>query len=760
MTWIKSQLLAPDGTPIEGCCVTATLVPPPGWLDDATGRVTSRAMTHSDINGLWRLNLLPTTRMEAPTAYRVVESCTDAVWYIDVPESTDEDEELWLRELLVTPPGSQPPPGTPVARRLADLTDVDRESLASALPGDRLILLPSGKWGAEHSAQLTVRWSPVVDDLSSITVEVLGFSASGVRIQWGDGATTDTTSTDPIPHTYAEPGVYTVTVTDRRYPALSTTDVITVKDRLHQVRVYIDGDDDWRALVWIDEPDDGTDYIIDWGDGSVQRAIGQRRVPPRPRVSHQYTDADRWLVSVLDSSTKRAVDISINTGEVGVLFTYDPNLRPRAWCRWLKTGAEWVIDRPGMPEPLRGIVPASGIVTSDSEQDFVPGRYAFTLHEIVNGLERRQAYREFSIPTVWDWRLQVETQWSTNDDKTTQRVSVTPRGARVTCVVDWGDGSSTDTVQPADTVFHDYALPAPVEGWLLQVTETGIDDARTFHRLLASPRMVGQPVLNARGRRAVDVQVAGVDDPGSMDWYQVSWGDGTSGDGTESVDNIGAVGRWYPASHTYGRDGTYTITVDAPGMTEPVQRTVDVVTYPSPVLLVSEARRADGAVLDPQRRTIRVSVDNTASKGPCTVDFGDGSVPRVCSEVDDFTFAYSREGTFVLVCHSNADPTAKDRAQVTVPFGAASTLRYEMERGVNEWTLLVRITEFDPEKQVVVDWGHQGAESVVPPSGEVSHQYPPFEGMYGVSVRYSDSSESHDEDIVVPIESTTLEDVR
>lgn len=752
MTWIKSQLFAPDGTPIEGCCVTATLVPPPGWLNDATGRVTSRAVTHSDSNGLWRLNLVPITHFEESCAYRVVETCTDAVWHIHVPENIDEDEELWLRDLLVPNPTPQQSSCLNTVQRLADLVDVDRQSLAAAVPGDRLVLLPSGKWGAEHSAALTLHWQPVNDNLAAVTATVLGFSTAGVRLDWGDGTTTDTTSTDPVGHTYTDPGVYTITATDLRYPALTASDTVTIKDRLHQVQVFIDGDDDWTALVWLNEPEDDTDYLIDWGDDTVDRVRGQQRVPPRPRVAHQYSAAARWVITVTDTDTKRVVTCPINTGEIGVMFTYDPNLRPRSWCRWLKTGAEWVIDRPGLPDPLTGTVPASGIVTTDSDHDFTPGVYAFTLHENVDGIQRRRAYREFNIPTVWDWRLQVEMTWATSPDKTSQTVTITPHGARTTCLIDWGDDSDPGEVEPTATVSHTYSLPTPAEGRLLRITETGVDDARVFQRLLAAPRLVGQPVLNARGRRTVDLHVAGVDSPANADWYQVRWGDGTDGDGADPVDQVGAVGRWYPASHTYARDGDYTITVDAPGMVEPEIRTVTVATYPSPKFLVSEARTVDGAVLDPERRTIRVLVDNTESGGPCTIDFGDGSVPRVCAETDDFTFRYPRDGSYVLVCHSNTDPTAKDRAEVTVPFGTPSSLRYELGRGADEWTVLVRITAFDPAKQVVVDWGHQGLETVVGPSGEASHQYPPFEAAYGITVRYSDSSEAHDETVDLPIE--------
>lgn len=752
MTWVKSRLVGPTGSPIEGACVKAALVQRPTWLENSTSQVASRAMTHTGPDGIWRLDLLPYTSYESQLAgcafYRITEGTSPPiVTTIRVPEAAEGDE-LWMRDLVFDPDPCSNSSGFVAINTLARLHDVDASSLALAKPGDFLVLLPNGKWGAARGPMpLTVTWTPDPDDILTVDITVVGFGGAGARVGFGDGSEEVTVdSHEPISHTYAEPGTYIITATDVAWPAFTGSVKVGVKEHLPRVYAFLDADDDWRVLLWVDEDADDTMYAIDWGDGTpIVETRGQNinTVPPRPRVPHLYTAIGTYQIVVTDRATKRQSERDVSIGEIGVLVSYDTATRPRTEWSWMAVGSTWEFQSEGNP-PLTGIVPSSGIVSRPAINDVEPGDYGFSIREVLANQIRRATTRRVKVPTQWDWRMDVDVTWRASDDPPDhQTVTVTPNGARTRCTVEWGDGAASDIVDPGETISHRYQLPAPEAGWRLRLTETQIEDPRIWSRVLGEPRHVGAPVMSARNRGAVDLDVGGIDHQYNDDWYAIAWEE------TGTPDPVAAVGPWYPARHTYTTPGLKRITLDAPGMHSPIERLIEVVFYPTPILTVVEERGPDGETIDPTRMTARISVDNTAGGGPCTVLLGDGSTPRPCEEEDSIIYQYTAPGTYHPIVISDVDPTARGRATVTIPFGPPRTLFYDLTAAPGGYQVTCTITAKDANKAVHVQWESGGPWDIVPPSNEVSYFYP-IDGVYEAVVAYTDDSERWPITIEVP----------
>ncbi len=106
MTWVKSELLRPDGTPIVGQCVTAILIAAAPWLTTGTGQANGTVSTNTDATGLWRLDLLSYVDFEAPDTvfYEIHEGRDMPVWTIRVPPAGLPPIEYWMRDLLAQTP--------------------------------------------------------------------------------------------------------------------------------------------------------------------------------------------------------------------------------------------------------------------------------------------------------------------------------------------------------------------------------------------------------------------------------------------------------------------------------------------------------------------------------------------------------------------------------------------------------------------------------------------------------------------------------
>ena len=268
MTWIKSRLVLPDGSPVRGEQVTATVMTAPNWVHD-DGRAVGGASTHTDRDGMWYLNLMPYTQVEPPVDAHMYYQVNEGgqLWNVRVPPPPEPPpadwppdepwQPIWLRELIFDepPPPQQQlwqlggladvagevtnaPDGTALVKRggmwrvlpyqLAALADVDPATAANPVLGAPLVWLGAERgWGQVEATPPTPptpsgMWriydpGPEVDPGGyTVRLELVHADPErGVVVDWGDGTTgtelpPGQTTTD---HTYEEAGGYPITAT-------------------------------------------------------------------------------------------------------------------------------------------------------------------------------------------------------------------------------------------------------------------------------------------------------------------------------------------------------------------------------------------------------------------------------------------------------------------------------------------------------------------------------------------------------------------
>ena len=284
MTWVKSRLVLPDGSPVRGAEVTATVMTGPNWLHD-DGRTIGNATTHTGRDGMWFLNLMPYTQVEPPTDAHMYYQVNEGgqAWNIRVPPPPEPPPDdwppnkpwsaLWLRDLIFdeAPPAKQTqlwqlsgladvagevataPDGTALVKRggmwrvlpyeLAALADVDPATVANPVVGAPLVWLGSERgWGqlqAEPEPPTPAGQWRIYDpgpgaDPSGYTVRLELVDRDperAVTVDWGDGGPVSTLSPEQTTtdHTYMPmPGGYPITATytdgEPLEPATSTDD--------------------------------------------------------------------------------------------------------------------------------------------------------------------------------------------------------------------------------------------------------------------------------------------------------------------------------------------------------------------------------------------------------------------------------------------------------------------------------------------------------------------------------------------------------
>lgn len=569
----------------------------------------------------------------------------------------------------------------------------------------------------------------------TIRVNVTG--VANIRIQWGDG-TLDYhgPSSGGITHTYAATGTYTATVSRLGDPTVRIELPVIIKSGNPTIHAYSDPDDDWRALLWIDEPGDGTHYSVDWGDGTPPEDV-RRDPPPFPRRPHDYTALGSYTIAITDTSSRRKTTLVYDVAEIGMLWQFATDDRiPHLVASRMKVGATWTLDWGDGTPPQTGTVPANASLRIDHDGIMDPGEYSATVTEIVNGTPRRTATRDLIIPSVFNLRMQVGLSWR-RTTRSIRTITVTPvqTPPEVTCTVNWGDGSPTETVNGGSPIEHDYVFPFPPQGHTLHVVEnTG--EQRHFTRLMGEPSYIGHPHQSAWTPRSVDIYVSGIPGTTNADWYQIDWGDG-------NISNLGAVGAHWLAWHEYPHTGSFTIRVDGPGMSDPVTRSITVADYPSPAITTRED------TTDTTRMTTIATVDNSRCGGQAELHFDDATPNIIVDEVSQTPHQYAAAGLHTLIVTCLADPTARARAYASVPYGPASTLQAHVhaDPGGNLYTAQVVVDAYDVSKTITVAWDDGTSGQITPPTA--SHLYA-FGDDYLITVAYGDGSEEHGYPTTIP----------
>lgn len=617
---------------------------------------------------------------------------------------------------------------TPYLITAADITGIDPNS-CSAVPVTASVL-----WEPDPEVMTAVAATVLVSG------EVGGVRRHTVMIDWGDGtAPQQASSGQPVVHDYGESGDYIITAWPIEHPGGRGEAPVVVKAQAPTVHVYSDPDDDWRALLWVDEPGNGTVYRIDWGDGSAPEHI-QRDPPPYPRVPHDYGAAGTYTATVTDTGTKRSTTVAFDAGGMGVLFTFPTDdAIPHLVVTRMRVGATWTLDWGDGTAVQTGTVPANASLRTSHTTVMAPGTYTVTVEEIIDGLPRRTLVRELVIPSVFSLQMNVSMAWRMTDPHT---ISVTPTDTppEVLCTVDWGDGSAPVEIAGGATASHTYTSISP-EGYLVSVEEQ-TDGQRRFHRLIGEPSFIGTPHLSAWSRWSAEIVIRGIPGLSNADWYGIDWGDGNN-------QLIAAVGADWNAWHQYTAPGTYTLHIDAPGMDSPVLRSIQIPTYPQPVVTAAEDET------DATRMTTLITVDNTACGGEVELAFGDGTV-AIAGASATVSHQYATAGAYTVIARCLADPTARGRVNVEVPYGQEQTLAATIGpvSSTELRTARLTVTAYTDGKPVTVAWGDGDAENFQPPTSP-THAYA-FDDNYSVVIKYVDDTESLTIPITIPFEGALL----
>lgn len=601
-------------------------------------------------------------------------------------------------------------------------------------PGDVAPIDPNQCASPGPPGPIVLGWEPDAAVMTAVEVMTAGPDGMPVLIDFGDGSPLVRTMTGrPVVHDYSTPGARTVTAWPVEAPQMTASVDVVVKDHAPVLHAYADPDDEWRALLWVDEPANGTTYAIDWGDGSDPEPI-LRDPPPYPRVPHDYTATGTYTVTVTDLSTKRTSTVDYDVAEMGMLFTFPADdATPTLRVVRMRVGATWTVDWGDGTAPDTGTVPVHAQLVASHDIAMAPGDYTVTVTETVDGQPRRTASRVLTIPSVFNLNMNVGLVWT----RTNRQLQVTPyeTPASETVTIDWGDGSPTEQVGGGQAATHVYASAPPAEGWMLRVTEDA-GQLRRYTRLLGEPVYVGVPRGSAWARWSAELVVQGIAGDTNADWYAIWWGDGT-------LSEFGAVGADWTAWHQYSQSGEYTITVDSPGMDEPVTRQLIVPDYPVPLISVAE----DTA--DPNRMSILATVDNSACGGEVQIDFDDGATVTAGPD-ETISHTYASAGTYAVRVICAADTTARGRAYATVPWGEVTSLAAEIgpHPDGNPYRAQITVTAYDHGRTVVADWADgTPAAAFEPPLTD--HTYD-FDDDYVAEVRYSNGSESVSLPVTIP----------
>jgi urease gamma subunit len=576
-----------------------------------------------------------------------------------------------------------------------------------------------------------VAWEPDPGDLFGVQATAEG--APLLTLDFGDGTDPVTVpESEPALHVYAATGTYTITASAPGHAPVKTT--VVIKDHTPVVHVFVDADDDWRTLLWVDEPGDGTEYVIDWGDGSQPHLI-DRDPPPYPRVPHAYTAAGIYPVTVTDSATKRATETVFEAGQMGAWFSFPTDdAIPAVVVTRMKAGAGWELDWGDGTSVVSGVVPATARLQQTHDTVMAEGVHTVTVNEVVDGVVRRSLVRELVIPSIFSLQMNVAMSWRVADDPRTVTVTPTDTPADQTCTVDWGDGTPVEQVAGQATISHTYAS-IPVDGFLVTVDEDA-GQLRRFHRLIGEPARVGQPQVSAWSRWSIAILIEGMPGLSNADWYGIDWGDGHN-------QLLAAAGAHSNTWHQYSAAGDYVLRIDGPGMAVPVTREIRVPTYPQPVLAAVEDPGDDTGM------TVLVTVDNTECGGDVALDFGDGTVVAAGPE-ETVSHQYAQAGAYTVLAVCVADATARGRAAVVVPFGDGTTLAavigHEPDADAN--TARVTVTDWQVGNPIDIDWDDGFDDTITPPT-PVTHRFD-FEGDYTPVVAYTDETEMVSLPVTIP----------
>ncbi|MDX6327111.1 MAG: hypothetical protein QOK15_3465 [Nocardioidaceae bacterium] len=322
--------------------------------------------------------------------------------------------------------------------------------------------------------------------------------------------------------------------------------------------------------------------------------------------------------------------------------------------------------------------------------------------------------------------------------------STDPRGATLSYVFDWGDGT-TSTPQSAASATHTYAAAG---SYTVKVTVTGsgglTDSATRTVTVSAAPtaptaRLTATPTS---GTAPVDVTADGsasTDPQGQTLSYGFDWGDGTTTSSQSAA----------TATHTYTTAGTYSVALtvtDTAGLTSTATAQVSVRAAPqaptaklaltptsgtAPVVVAADA----SASTDPQGETLKYAFE-----------WGDGATTAAQSS-PNASHTFDAAGTYtVTMTTTNTDGLSSVATQAVTVAEAAKAPTAALSVSPATGTAPVQVTadasgSSDPQRQALTytfDWG-DGSTPQAQASATASHTFT-GDGTLTVKVTVTNSS--------------------
>ncbi|WP_442484114.1 PKD domain-containing protein [Aeoliella sp. SH292] len=533
-------------------------------------------------------------------------------------------------------------------------------------------------------------------------------------INWGDGTATDTgnatidqVGSEGVPtlasfdgaHTFADDGVYTVTVTvtDDNGGVASQSFTVTVGNVAPTLTVSPNQTVNEGSLLTltnigqisdpgysnIDPPSSETfTYSINWGDGTAADSgnatidqLGSEGVPTLASFdgSHTFADDGVYTVTVTvtdDNGGVASQSFTVTVGNVAPTLTVSPNQNVNEGTLLTLTNIGQISD-PG----YSNIDPPSS-ETFTYSINWGDGTAADTGNATIDQVGSE------GVPTLASFD---GAHTFADDGVYTVTVTVTDDNGGVASqsfTVTVGNVAPTLTVSPNQNVN---------EGSLLTLTNIG---------------------------QISDPGYSNIDPPSSETFtYSINWGDGTAADtGNATIDQIGSEGvptlASFDGSHTFADDGVYTVTVtvtDDDGGVASQSFTVTIGNV-APTLTVSPNQTVNegslltliniGQISDPgysnidppSSETFTYSInwgDGTAvDTGNATIDqLGSEGLPTLASFDGAHTFADDGVYTVTVTVTDDDGGTATQTFQVSVA-NVAPTLNVSPNQTVNEGSLL------------------------------------------------------------------------
>ncbi|WP_456832924.1 PKD domain-containing protein [Deinococcus sp. UYEF24] len=588
--------------------------------------------------------------------------------------------------------------GTPAV----DVTGVETQTLSHpyARPGNYSLIL-SVPGSAPVTATLSVTVPAAVltttNEALTVTARVAGLQTGlTYQLAWGDGSSSVVSSSaDPLTHTYARPGVYTLALSTPGAANVTTTVTLTVPAPTLNV-TPAQGLTSTAFTAVLGNLVPTLTYTLNWGDNTSEPLTGAATFTR----THQYAAPGAFTVTVTAPDAppvSQPVTVRVPAPQLNAINTnLDATLRLSQLVQGATYRVQWGDNQ---EQPLTAQTPETTLTHTYT----APGTYTVTVTPTLGDAATTTLnvrYASVTAPTLSVTPVTASVY-------TEVRADFSGLVSSLSYTLDWGDGqreiitglttgTRTHTYTTAGT--YTVSLKAPESpATIVPVTIT-----QPVATLIAS-----SAGLQARATLTGLVKAL---------TYRLDWGDGTP-----AVDVTGAETQ--TLSHPYARPGNYNLTLSVPG-SAPVTATLSVTVQAAVLTPVANAL------------TVTATVSNLQTGLTYQLAWGDGSSSVVSGTADPLTHTYARPGAYTLTLSTPGAANVTATVMLTVP---APTLVVTPAQGSTDTAFTAALGQLVPALTYTLNWGDGATEPVTGAATFTrTHQYAK-PGTFTITVTSSDT---------------------